>query len=200
MDRSEAGRLGYLKIQPILDEQRILKSEIARARYDADPKRCPKCGGVLAFEQRRNRFCSQSCAASFRNMGVTRHSKHSQLCACGKPKKRQNKWCPECIEKRVYNRPQEFDVLRDSVAIKRFLIRERGHQCEDCGLEVWKGQPIPLELHHKDGNADNNVQDNLLLLCPNCHAFTSHYKGAVKGKNTSRQIRRRKRYADGLSY
>jgi 5-methylcytosine-specific restriction endonuclease McrA len=197
MNPREAGRRGYDKARSKLDQQAKQKSEDARNAYAANPKFCPTCNVELTFEQRRNRFCSQTCAATHNNRGVTRHSKHSNLCSCGNVKRRENKYCDACISKRVYNVPQAFEGLKDSVALKRFLIRERGHRCEDCGLETWKNQPIPLELHHRDGNPDNNTRDNLQLLCPNCHAFTAHYKGAVKGKHTSRQIRRRKLYAEG---
>ena len=40
---------------------------------------------------------------------------------------------------------------------------------------------IPLEIHHKDGNYLNNNEDNLELLCPNCHSLTNTYKAANKG-------------------
>lgn len=30
----------------------------------------------------------------------------------------------------------------------------------------------PLEIEHIDGNALNNKEDNLILLCPNCHSLT----------------------------
>ena len=43
-------------------------------------------------------------------------------------------------------------------------------KCECCGLTEWMGKPIPLELHHIDGNHYNNNLSNLLILCPNCHA------------------------------
>ncbi|MDX2136674.1 MAG: HNH endonuclease [Chloroflexota bacterium] len=169
----------------------------AREAYAANPKTCLTCGVVLSFEQRRNSFCSKTCSATHNNRGVNRHNKNSNICSCGNIKRYENKYCDACIKKRVYNMPQKFEGLKDSVALKRFLIRERGHRCEDCGLESWKNQPIPLELHHIDGNADNNTRENLQLLCPNYHAFTPHYKGAVKGKHTSRQIRRRNLYAEG---
>lgn len=32
------------------------------------------------------------------------------------------------------------------------------------------GEP-PLHVHHIDGDATNNSEDNLQLLCPNCHSF-----------------------------
>lgn len=49
------------------------------------------------------------------------------------------------------------------------------HKCECCGLSEWMGKPIPLELHHLDGNHYNNEIDNLQILCPNCHAQTDTY-------------------------
>ena len=63
--------------------------------------------------------------------------------------------------------------------VKNKLLREgyKNHQCECCGMTEWLGQPIPLELHHKDGNRNNNTLENYQLLCPNCHAFTDSYRG-----------------------
>ena len=48
--------------------------------------------------------------------------------------------------------------------------------CSKCGNRYWLGNPIMLELHHIDGNKDNNNLNNLELLCPNCHAYTDTYK------------------------
>ena len=52
--------------------------------------------------------------------------------------------------------------------------------CEKCGLEIWQGQPIPLEIHHVNGDNTDNRLENLLLLCPNCHALTNNYRGRAK--------------------
>lgn len=60
---------------------------------------------------------------------------------------------------------------------KKILIEERGHKCQSCNLETWLDEPIPLELEHSDGDNKNNVKENLLLLCPNCHAKTVYYRG-----------------------
>jgi hypothetical protein len=53
-------------------------------------------------------------------------------------------------------------------------------RCELCGQAEWLGRPIPLELHHKDGDVRNNVLGNIELLCPNCHALTDNYRGKKK--------------------
>jgi len=62
--------------------------------------------------------------------------------------------------------------------LKNRLLHEgyKEHKCECCGLSVWNGLLIPLELHHKDGNRTNHKFENLQLLCPNCHAQTETYR------------------------
>lgn len=64
--------------------------------------------------------------------------------------------------------------------LKTKLIREniKEYKCERCGLSTWLDQPIPLELHHIDGNHYNNDFNNLKLLCPNCHAMENNNSGA----------------------
>ena len=52
--------------------------------------------------------------------------------------------------------------------------------CENCGLEKWQGQVIPLEIHHINGNNTDNRKENLQLLCPNCHALTNNYRGRAQ--------------------
>jgi hypothetical protein len=52
--------------------------------------------------------------------------------------------------------------------------------CERCKLETWQGQPIPLEIHHINGESRDNRLENLVLLCPNCHALTNNYRGRAK--------------------
>jgi len=49
-------------------------------------------------------------------------------------------------------------------------------KCERCFLSSWRSGPIPLELHHIDGNNRNNALSNLELLCCNCHAQTSTWR------------------------
>lgn len=80
-----------------------------------------------------------------------------------------------------YGRFRKNNIIRSSSALSA-LTYKRGHICENCGLETWLNKPIPLEVHHKDGDRLNNEEDNLILLCPNCHAFTFNYRGKNIGK------------------
>ena len=72
---------------------------------------------------------------------------------------------------------KDYAEYKDNVGLKNKLIKERGHRCEVCGLTEWKGQPITLELHHRDGNHLNNDPENLELNCPNCHSYTETWRG-----------------------
>lgn len=56
-------------------------------------------------------------------------------------------------------------------------IFNKEFKCSCCGLSEWQGQPIPLEVHHKDGDHNNNEIENLEFLCLNCHALTDNFRG-----------------------
>ena len=67
--------------------------------------------------------------------------------------------------------------------LKRYLKEKFNNKCSKCGwsqLNPYTNE-VPLEVEHIDGNYLNNSEENLDLLCPNCHSLTSTYKGANKG-------------------
>lgn len=71
-----------------------------------------------------------------------------------------------------------------SRSIKRYLISVRGNQCERC---EWKEvnpitKKVPLEMDHKDGDHKNASEENLVLLCPNCHSLTPTFRSLNKGR------------------
>jgi hypothetical protein len=68
--------------------------------------------------------------------------------------------------------------------VKRYLFEKFNGKCCKCG---WKEinpttKHTPLEVHHCDGDWKNSSEENLQLLCPNCHAITPTYKALNKGR------------------
>lgn len=83
---------------------------------------------------------------------------------------------------------QETGVINNGLSsshhIKNYLIEKLGEKCQRCG---WQERhpttnKVPIELEHIDGNGENNAEENLTLLCPNCHSLTPTYRGLNKGK------------------
>ena len=83
-------------------------------------------------------------------------------------------------------KPIEFYLTKNSIVqsfkLKKRLLSENifQHKCCNCHATQWLKHPIPLELHHIDGDHYNNELSNLTLLCPNCHALTDNYRGKNK--------------------
>lgn len=80
---------------------------------------------------------------------------------------------------------------------RKYMIEEYGHMCVICKSTTWCWKPIPLVLDHIDGDSDNWELINLRMLCCNCDAQTSTYKGKNRGNG---RHSRRERYKAGKSY
>ena len=67
--------------------------------------------------------------------------------------------------------------------LKRYLFEKYDYKCARCGWGEINPftNTLPLEIEHIDGNYLNNTEENLIVLCPNCHSLTATYKGANKG-------------------
>ena len=90
----------------------------------------------------------------------------------------------------VVTRPQGVpmcDLLiagrrRNRSHVKTRLLKSglKENRCDECGITHWRGDPLPMELHHMNGDGADNRLTNLRLLCPNCHSQTSNWGGRAK--------------------
>ena len=86
-----------------------------------------------------------------------------------------------------------LNTINISQYLKRYLFQKYGEQCSICSwsqIHPVSGL-VPLEVDHIDGNAENNTEKNLSLLCPNCHALTPYFRNRNRGNG---RVRRRNSY------
>ena len=152
-------------------------------------KQCPKCNKIHTLA---GKFCSRSCANS-RTFSAESNKKKSvsnskywnslsqdeqKKIASDKRSKYdyadQQRRAAETKRQQSWSRPHEE---MSSGSVKKRLLHERGHKCEQCGVgNSWQGKPLMVEMDHIDGNNKNNKADNLRLLCPNCHSQTPTFR------------------------
>ena len=161
---------------------------------------CVNCGK----ETVNPKFCSRSCSVSYTNCGVRRNGQEPGNCLhCGtKLKSSSAKYCNatcQCEHRYIERIRQWQNGELDSPgksSVRRYLS-EKAKGCWSCGITEWNGKDIVLELEHIDGNSQNNTEENLALICPNCHSQTDTYKGKNRGNG---RHYRRVRYAEGKSF
>ena len=155
---------------------------------------CVTCGDKYWRPKHRmaaSRCCSRAC------FGVAQRHRERLECAwCHSPFLR--KVSSSCNSKSGFrfcsrvckDKAQRLEGIREiqpghygtAAVCKELLFRSRGLKCQNCKRTQWLGQPISIEVHHVDGDNTNNIDSNLLLLCPNCHAQTFSYCRARKGR------------------
>jgi Zn finger protein HypA/HybF involved in hydrogenase expression len=155
---------------------------------------CKHCGK----ETKNPKFCSSSCSASSNNKGIVRNGKPKGNClyCLKKLEYSETKYCSvRCMQDFLYSKKIEKWKVDNSTGtmsdgtilrgfVKRYIWEKYDKKCSRCGwneTNEFTGK-IPLEIEHIDGNHLNNNEDNLILLCPNCHSLTSTYKGANRGR------------------
>ena len=164
-------------------------------KYNQSPKFCKRCSALIPYEDRRNDFCSHTCAALYNNARRHQHKdpRTCNDCGCVIKQYRHEPICGKCQRVRDF----KYRILNrlpiSHSAVRKYLITTRGHTCEKCKLTTWNNLPIPLDSHHKDGDYLNNNDENLELLCKNCHAQTDNYGSKNKGNGSERRRIWRKR-------
>jgi hypothetical protein len=120
---------------------------------------------------------------TFKNICNNHNISFDHFTGQGHLKGKTHKWARKITDKDVFCLNSKHNI--SSVRIKKRLL-DTGieRKCYQCNNTTWNSKPIPLELEHKNGNNKDHRKENLTLLCPNCHAQTSTYRG----KNINRKF------------
>lgn len=152
-----------------------------------------------------NKFCSKSCATIVNNLKRTSNILQNFCVTCGIPTKRSaykycsNK-CQNLFSYREYiskwklglkdgNRGINAKTL--SKHLRRYLLEKYKNQCSVCGWDQKHSitNVVPLEVDHIDGNSENNKENNLRLICPNCHSLSPNFRNLNKGNGRQWRIK-----------
>lgn len=136
-------------------------TEDLKPKYgNKSPKFCLICGKPV-----KNLFCSPKCQSVYRQQNVVKHWKETGNTGC-----------------------QPQTTLRN--AIRTYIYEKQNYKCAICGIKnIWNGKLINFVLDHIDGNAANNKEENLRLICPNCNSQLDTYKS--RNKKSARSHRKK---------
>lgn len=203
---STAGKKGYKNSRVAQFEKHITKVN----NYLKEPNFCEQCNEPLSYEKRNGKFCNRTCAAIYNGSKFPKRKKidRTKECLNCKTLTSNNKFCSSSCYSEFYKKQKkkkDFKLIpegkqRNTKVLKKYLIEKFGEKCMICGWSERNifTQKIPIEMHHKDGNGENNNEENLQLLCPNHHSLTSTYRnnlGRSTRKNrqlTKKQLERKK--------
>lgn len=160
---------------------------------------CLNCGKMLVEFQKL--FCSHSCSAKFNNGLRVKQQKFCDF--CGKPiiSKNNAKYCSN----KCFQDARRSGYINRWMAgkesgwvgkarllsnyVRGYLYGKHGTGCMVCGWD--KKHPVDgkslTEINHIDGNAENCKEDNLEILCPNCHSMTPNFRARNKTSTRNRK-------------
>lgn len=134
------------------------------------------------------KFCSVSCGAKFKNKNKQPLPCNVSCALCkmefhiNESKKKQSKSGLYFCCRRHKDDAQRIGGIKEIMpahygtaspknCYRRIAFFEKKKECERCG---YNQNTAAIIVHHIDRNRDNNVIENLEVLCANCH-YIEHY-------------------------
>ena len=200
MTRSECGKLGWEKTKLI----HRVAFEKRKEEYNKNPKKCLYCLEPLSYKDRYKIFCDSKCSAIYNNTHKKKKGEGKICSFCNLPfysKFDISKYCSlECSSSHQYaksikkwkngeSKGYSGKTLQICVWLRRYLFEKFNSKCCKCGwCEInTTTNKVPLEVNHIDGDASNNSESNLELICPNCHSLTPNFRALNRGSKRNRK-------------
>lgn len=117
-----------------------------------------------------------------------KENRHELFVKCAKNVNSRNTYATEDILNNLHPN------YHSSLLLKR-LVNEgyKPYRCEICGLTQWNEKYISLQLHHINGDRQDNNLLNLQILCPNCHSQTDNFSGKATSKIKKEQYKKQQK-------
>lgn len=187
------------------------KRKSSRSWHDVQCAFCGKAFKKLLRAEAVPSYCAVSCAAKAYWKRQPAAVKRTLVCPCGKEfhsRDRRQRCCSTACGRhfanrrvgRAYNAYIVKWIGGESVRevnisgqinrhIRRYLFEKYGSKCTKCGwaqVHPLTGR-VPLTVEHIDGDWRNNSEDNLTVLCPNCHSLTATFGSLNRGRGRPRR-------------
>ncbi len=148
-------------------------------------------------------YCGHSCAASLNNRKRIKNTSYCISCN-EKLSNSSTKYCSIVCQNNhrftlyisrwkigLESGSRGINSKNISKFVKRFLLEKYGKKCSKCSWSQINPTTnvVPLEINHIDGDSENNQEENLELICPNCHSLTSSFRNLNKGKGRAWRLK-----------
>ena len=142
-----------------VNNQNVVRSNNGHNATQSIRRSCLNCGIITG--RPTFKFCSNQCQCDYSHNEYIKKWKEGKL-----------------------NGTVGVATKSTSSHIKKYLIEKYEEKCSICG---WKARnpttgQIPIEIDHIDGDSNNNAENNLRIVCPNCHSLSSTYKNLNRGR------------------
>ena len=181
--------------------------ERALRNYYDNPNYCHNCNNIIVVgkndtvsDTRKKKFCNLQCSFEYSRNNI--NSKYNRVCEiCGEKICHENKsgLCASCLkEEKDKEKIQKWKETGDTGCgvsstlrncIRDYIFEKQNKQCAICNIDAkWNGKDLHFVLDHIDGDASNNFEYNMRLLCPNCDSQLDTYKS--RNRNSARTHRK----------
>ena len=185
---------------------KTLREKALRNYYD-NPNYCHFCNNIIVVNKndsvsntRKKKFCNQECSLNYQHDNAVVKAKRRELKVCkicGNKinSANQSGLCMSCL--REEREKEKIRIWKETGntgcgtattirnCIRDYIFEKQNKQCAVCHIDaIWNGKELHFILDHIDGDASNNFEDNLRLVCPNCDSQLDTYKS--RNKNSAR--------------
>lgn len=126
---------------------------------------CLTCNTNISAYKAKVKYCSNKCQTEFQYISFIKKWKSGEEVG----------WKGETRQLSNY--------------IRKYMLEKYQYKCHKCSWDrrhPADNRPL-VEINHIDGNAENCVESNLEVLCPNCHSMTPNFRARNRESKRKRK-------------